>query len=57
MKIEVKIAGLHTPRGLEAAINVVGLTPEGATNTKGEIVVDETRGHYVQCSKTHKERV
>ena len=43
------LADLRTPRGLEAAINVVGITPEGATNTEGEIVVDEIR------AEIHKE--
>ena len=37
------LAAQRAPGGLEAAINIVGLTPNGATNTEGEIVVDEIR--------------
>ena len=37
------LAAQRTPGGLEAAINIVGLTPKVATNMEGVIVVDETR--------------
>ena len=43
------LASQRTPGGLEAAINIVGLTPKEATNTEGEIVVDEIR------AEIHKE--
>ena len=42
-EIASHLAGLRTSKGLEAAINVVGLTPQRATNIQGEIVVDEIR--------------
>ena len=42
-EIASHLAGLRTSKGLEAAINVVGLTPRRATNIQGEIVVDEIR--------------
>ena len=42
-EIAAHLAGLRTSKGLEAAINVVGLTPQRATNIQGEIVVDEIR--------------